>query len=220
MRHRALALVLVSSTAFADGKAVWERTAAGKPPTPITMWCKNGNARMETNGEKKLVVIWDSEKKLLSILHPDEKVYEQLDPSRFAGLQGASAQGGGNETTYTATGKKQKVEKWDCELYKVKRLGMPLEMCLVPWAKSPVKKDELACMKSVADAFAMLGAKDNDGAAQDFTKMPGLPVQTTRDLGDGKANVMTLKGWEKGEPPAGAFTIPDDYSVRGRGAAK
>jgi hypothetical protein len=212
MRRTSFFLVLLSTSAIAAGKVTFERSIAGAPPVPITVLCDNGNARMETGGdpEKKVILIWDAKQKQLSILHPATKTYQQIDPERFAQVTGQQP-GAEPEVKTAATGKRGKVEKWDCDHYNVKRGDLQLDMCLVPWAKAPVKKEELSCMAAVQSAMHKMGAKEGDATGGDVEKLPGMPVQTTRSLGDGTANVMTLKGVERGPAPADAFVVPADY---------
>jgi hypothetical protein len=212
MRRTSFFLVLFSASAFAAGKVTFERSVAGAAPVPITVLCDSGNARMETGGEpeKKVVLIWDAKQKQLSILHPGTKTYQQIDPDRFSQATGQQP-GPDPVVTATATGKKAKVDRWDCEHYNVKRGELQLDMCLVPWAKAPVKKEELSCMASVQAAMRKMGAKEGDATGGDVDKLPGMPVQTTRDLGEGKANVMTLKSVERGPAPSDAFVVPTDY---------
>src|SRR5262249_39781502 len=148
MRRTLLASLLASASASAGVKIVWERVQAGKPAHDIVMQCEGESARFEGAGDKPMTVIWDGQKKLLTLLHPDDKPYMQLHPPRTAAVRGGATPSNAGKTvdealTFTAKGKKAKVGKWDCELYDVKRGESSLEMCLTPWDKAPLKREEV-----------------------------------------------------------------------------
>lgn len=213
MRSTLLACLLFSLSASAGVKLVWDRVQDGKPPHEIKMSCEGDSARFEGAGERPMTAIWDGQKKLLSILHAEDKTYMQLDPARIAAVRGGAAPGKSAATpeeaaTFSDKGKKSKVGKWDCELYEVKRgETTKLEMCIVPWDKAPLKKEDVACLKSVGEAMRNMGMRESDGTHEDLSKFPGLPVQVTHE-----GSSTTLKSAEKATVPADAFTVPADFT--------
>jgi hypothetical protein len=225
MRCTLLACLLISATAFAGVKIVWDRVQDGKPPHEIKMQCEGDSARFEGAGDRPMTALWDGQKKLLSILHVEDKTYMQLDPARIAAVRGGAnsanlgkgASAPEEPLTFKDEGKKSKVGKWDCELYEVKRGETTVEMCITPWDKAPLKREDLACLKSVGEAMRNMGMRDADGTHEDLSKFPGLPVQVTRNGADGNKSSTTLKTAEKATVAADAFTLPADFTpAKGR----
>jgi hypothetical protein len=242
--NRALVLLLVSSAASAGTTLAWERLRGDEAPTRLTMKCENGNVRFEGSAGGGRVVIWDAQAKTLDVLKPQEKTYGQLTetqanamrdklkglreqmkarldtlpPEKRTQLEAmlADASGEGEQWKFTATGKKQKVGKWDCEVYDGERGAVKMQSCMVPWSAAPAKKEDLECLKGVSSLFQSLlkGIADADAAThEDLTRFPGLPVQTTRVLPDGRKAVMTLMSAERGKIGAGEFVVPKDYQL-------
>jgi hypothetical protein len=217
-----LSVCLVGSApAFAGGRFTWERSTTGQSPVPITLTCEDGDARMETGGEKNRVLIWDAKKRVLTILDPVTKSYLSVDPEHLTGMIGRRPPK--DEPAFKQTGKKSKVGPWECEHYVIRRSGQnggveiwyELGACLVSWAKSPVKAEELGCLKSMMGALDTLGAQEGDVTAGAVDELPGLPVRTVRDTGDGKVSVSTFKSFQRVPVGAEAFTVPADYAPRG-----
>lgn len=241
--NRLLFLCLFSSAASAGTTLTWERSKGSEKPTTLVMKCEGGNARFEGSAAAGRTVIWDAAKKTLAVLKPAEKTYSQLTEAQLLELrermkamaeqmrgrldslppaqraQLEAMLGAAEETAewkFTATGKKSRVGKWECELYDGERGAVKSQSCMVPWPSAPAKKDELECVKSVSSLFQALSrglARDSDTAPEDLTKFPGLPVQTTRSMADGQQLVSTLKSAEKGKIPPDAFLVPKDYTL-------
>lgn len=117
---------------------------------------------------------------------------------------------------FTATGKKQKVGSYDCELYDGVRGQTKQQACVVAWAKAPVKKDDLKALASLADTFRPLieGPAGSTGVEQDLTSYPGFPVRAVSTLPDGEKRVTTLKSAERSAVDAAQFEVPEGYTEK------
>ena len=147
-----------------------------------------------------------------------EKRLNAMPPAERAQMEAMMMQTGLGqkvaEWKFTPTGKKSKVGPWPCELYEGDRGGQgKTTFCMAPWATAPVKKEEFACLKNVVALFgALAGGSDSDLAHEDLTKFPGLPLQTTRELGEGKTMSSTVKAAARAKHPAETFAIPAGYT--------
>jgi hypothetical protein len=234
MSRLAFTFVLASFSAHAGIVLKWDRTRGDEPATTLVMTCEGGNARFEGSGTKGRTVLWDAKARALHVIKTDEKTFSTLSEAQLLALRERAkaaiekikaastpekraeidAMTAEPEWKLTATGQKAKPGQWDCELYDAEKGTSKLQMCIVPWAKSPAKKEDLDCVKSVAELFKMMsrGALSKEADfAEDLTKFPGLAVQSTRDMGGGKKAISTLKTVEKVTPPPGAFTVPADF---------
>lgn len=120
------------------------------------------------------------------------------------------------EWSFKSTGKKLKVGSFDCELFDGSRGETRVELCLVPWEKAPVKRADLECARGVAEMFKSMGpavAADGDSTREDLTKFPGLPVLSSRDVGEGRKITMTLKGAAIAPVSPDEFVIPPGYEL-------
>jgi hypothetical protein len=211
--------LLFGAPALAGGRFTWERSAKGQPPVSITLSCEAGDARMETGGEKNRVLIWDATKKVLTILDPATKSYLRVDPEQLAGAFGRTRPAD-DEPPLKRTGKKSKVGPWECEQTLIRRSGQnggvevwyEVDACIVPWARSPVKAEELGCLKPLIGALDTLGAPESDVIAGAVEALPGLPVRTVRDTGDSKTSVSTFKSFQRVTVAPEAFSVPADYA--------
>jgi hypothetical protein len=85
---------------------------------------------------------------------------------------------------------------------------------MTPWPAAPAKKEDFECVKSAVSLFqSMVRGPDSEMTGDDFTKFPGLPIQTLRDNGDGTKNTNTLESVERGPLSAATFAIPKDYQL-------
>jgi hypothetical protein len=240
---RALPLLLVSSVAFGGTTLTWERTRGAEAPAPVSMKCEGGSARFEGAGSDRIILWDGATKTLSLLKPADKTYQqlteaqmqqmrdraaaameamkprlEKMSPEQRAQLEAMMNAGSGQagEWKFTPTGKKAKVGKWDCEWYDGTRGGLKTQSCMVPWASAPAKKEELECVKSAMSIFqGMLRGAMHDGDAthDDFTKFPGIPVQTVRESSDGTKHSMTLKNVDRGPLPPETFAVPKGYTL-------
>ncbi len=231
--------VLCASTSFAGIKVVWDRVSAEGKNAEISMQCEGENARFEGMGmgDKKSVAIWDAKKQMLEVVRDENKSYTALDPAqiaamaqRLAAMRASLAQMppekreqlekmmGGKmaddpkaEWVFTSKNKKSKVAKWDCELYDAKRGAMEAEMCIIPWEKSPLKREDLKCVKPISEMFKGMSSDEADGMTDMLEKFPGMPALSVRNLADGKKSTTTMKSADHAAVAASAFEIPAGY---------
>jgi hypothetical protein len=229
--------VLCAATSFAGVKVVWDRVSADGKSAEISMQCEGENARFEGAGEKKSVAIWDAKKQMLEVVRDDNKTYTALDPAQIAAMAqrlaamrakldqmppeqraqvekmmgGKMADDPKAEWVFTSKNKKSKIAKWDCDLYDAKRGALEAEMCIVPWEKSPLKREDLKCVKPISEMFKGMSSDEADGMTDMLEKFPGMPARSIRNLADGKKATTTLKSADHATIAASAFEVPAGY---------
>ncbi len=118
---------------------------------------------------------------------------------------------------FTATGKKQKVGEWACEVHEATRDGQRHEVCVVPWDKAPLKKEDMKAFVSLNDFFLSmsggLGSPQGDDVfTRELHNYPGYPVLSTTVEPGGQRATFTTRSVTRGAVPAGEFALPQGYA--------
>lgn len=125
--------------------------------------------------------------------------------------------GGGGELPplkYQSLGQKKKVAGYDCEVYRVSMGARVLsESCFAPWSSQIVTKAEAEELKKTSTALQTLMAFMPAARQQDWTQIPGVPVEETHFGPDGKTKQWTnvLKSVSRAPLPADTFKVPAGY---------
>lgn len=117
--------------------------------------------------------------------------------------------------TYESMGQKKTVAGFPCQMFKV-MLGQVLlsQTCFAPWDANVVNKAEAEKFKNLAlELKKMFDMGQGAGAGQDWTKVPGMPVEEVHFAPDGKTATWTntLKSVERGAVPADTFSAPAGF---------
>jgi hypothetical protein len=139
------------------------------------------------------------------------KMMEQMMGGKAAG---AMASGNAPVVRYEALGQKKTVAGHACEMYKV-LVGdmMTSHTCFAPWSSGIVSKADVESFKALAAELKKMFDVTGMGGNQDWSKIPGVPVEETHFGLDGKTVewTNTLKSTQRGSVPADTFTVPAGY---------
>lgn len=150
---------------------------------------------------------------------------EKLPPDQRAQMQAMMAKAGALEETapkkpapwvFKAARTKREVAGQTCEVHLGERGDEKIEICVVPWAKAPFKREDVTALKSLstflsqgmAGAFAV-PANDFDVHLESY---PGFPLETVTP-GPPKRTVH-IKGIQRGPVDASVFTVPEGFTER------
>jgi hypothetical protein len=124
---------------------------------------------------------------------------------------------------WTALGTQKKLNGFTCTSHSGKRGDERMEVCVVPWNKSPVTRDDLKGLTGLADfAKQLTDSMGGGGPTQDLNaemnEYPGFPIESVRTETDasGKATSRTsrlLKAMRQTVPPV-AFAIPAAFTEK------
>ncbi|MBB5034974.1 DUF4412 domain-containing protein [Prosthecobacter vanneervenii] len=108
-----LSLLLTATFASADWVMVQKVDTAGQP-SEVTTKIKGEKARVDM-GDKMSVIV--EAEGIITIMHP-QKMLMKMDPATIkAATEMAGKMTGGPAAKPVATGQKEKVGEWDCEIY-------------------------------------------------------------------------------------------------------
>ena len=232
------ALSVLASPASGDRGVVIRFQETGGAAT----FTSQGNRlRIETSGAARRVTLFDGDAKELVELDPAARTYRvstqadaramsvQLDamlsnlpPQQRALVEAELRKQRAAPTppTYEATGKSDSVAGFRCDGYRVLRDGKVREEgCFIPWAASPVTREDLKGLLAFArfmDEFAanMSGGRaGGNGLGDQFTRAPGFPALIQDVAGDGqRTDRERLVSVERASVAAEAFVVPSGYA--------
>ncbi len=148
-----------------------------------------------------------------------EKQLEKLPPEQRAQVQEMleKSQGKGGPAKpegkwrFTPAGKSDQVAGYDCERYVGKRGAQTQELCVVPWSRSPIQRDDFHCFDSFNEVSKSSPFGSVEAGQRDFSLYPGFPVQTVMGAGERKITT-TVKSLKKEKLAAELFEPPAGYT--------
>jgi hypothetical protein len=197
--------VVVSSSALADVTLV-QHTFMGASKTPMvtTMCIKGGKVRSDNDTTSS--VIMDTDTGDMTTLVHEQKMIIKMNTKELATLAGAAsgAEKAVGGTKVTATGQKEKIDGYDCELYLSENMGMVVKMWLTEDYPGYEKlREELKVM-----------AKMSAANAPEQAPMPGIAIKTEYEQQGFKFETR-LVSLKDGPVEEAKFAIPAGYKAPG-----
>lgn len=143
--------------------------------------------------------------------------------------RGAPAAGPRPEVKVTPLNKKLKVGQFDCELFERYWGEHKTEVCVTPWDKLPVTRDDFKPFQSMAEFFKAMfeglpGATSTPEVQNDvmgeLDRYKGFPVQTTSTDPMGGTSTFTFKSAVRGSIDQGVFAVPAGFTEKKQGPGK
>lgn len=201
MKTTALLLLLATSITRADLVMVQE-TAMGEVKSKTVMSIKGKMVRTDV-GDKNSVIIDTESGDMISLMH-EQKMSMKMDGAMMKAAQAAAAPAG-EIPQPVATGQKEKIGDYDCEIYTLSNQGTETKMWIAKDYPGYDKlKTELAALKKMGGA-ATANQKD----------LPGMAIKTETKAG-GITYVTTLVSLKEEKVDDKIFTAPADYKSMGQ----
>jgi hypothetical protein len=180
-------------------------TAMGGVKSKTVMSIKGKMVRTD-NGDQSSVIIDTETGNMISIMH-EQKMAMKMDGSVLKAAQAqAKAAGGGDGKVPqpVATGQKEKVGDYECEIYTLNHGGTESKMWVAKdYPGYERLKTELAALKKMA------------GPAAEQPDLPGMVIKTETKAG-GINYVSTLVSLKSEPVDDKIFTPPADYKMMGQ----
>jgi hypothetical protein len=197
----ALLLLLATAISRADLVMVQE-TAMGEVKSKTVMSIKGKMVRTDV-GDKNSVIIDTETGNMISLMH-EQKMAMKMDGSVMKAAQ-AAATPAGEVPQPVATGQKEKIGDYECEIYTLNNQGTETKMWIAKDYPGYDKfKAELAALKKMGGA-ATANQKD----------LPGMAIKTETKAG-GITYVTTLVSLKEEKVDDKIFTAPADYKSMGQ----
>jgi hypothetical protein len=197
--------VIVSSTALGDITLV-QHTFMGAAKTPmVTTMCIKG-AKVRSDNDTTSSVIMDTDTgEMITLVH-EQKMLIKTNTKELAALAaptpGADKSAGG--TKVTATGQKEKVDGYNCELYLSENMGMVVKMWLT---------EDYPGYKKLREELKVM-AKMSAANAPEQAPMPGIAIKTEFEQ-QGLKFETWLVSLKEGSVDEAKFAIPAGYKAPG-----
>ena len=176
---------------------------AAKTPMVTTMCIKGGKIRSD-NDTTSSVVMDTTSGEMITLVH-EQKMIIKTNTKELAALApspGADKAGGG--TKVTATGQKEMVDGYNCELYLSENMGMVVKMWLTEDYPGYQKlKEELKVISKMAAANA-----------PEQAPLPGIAIKTEYEQ-QGLKFETRLVSLKEGTVDEAKFAIPAGYKAPG-----
>lgn len=197
--------VVVSCPVFGDMTLV-QHTFMGAAKTPMvtTMCIKGGKVRSDNDTTSSVIMDTDTGE-MITLVH-EQKMLIKTNTRELAALAaptpGADPAAGG--TKVTATGQKEKVDGYECEVYLSENMGMVVKMWLTKDYPGYEK------LREELKVIAKMSAQNTPEQAP----MPGIAIKTEFEQQGLKVEtrLVSLKG---GSVDEGKFAIPAGYKAPG-----
>ncbi len=119
------------------------------------------------------------------------------------------------EVAYEPLGKKKTIAGFGCEVYRVSIGGKARsESCIAPWSSTIITKADVEQLKKMAaDLQKMMDSIPNMPRQQDWTRVPGIPIEEIHLGADGKPDwTSTLTSVDRGPVPKSTFEPPAGFT--------
>lgn len=201
MKSAALLLLVATSIARADLVMVQETAIAGEKSKTV-MSIKGKMVRTDV-GDKSSIIIDTDTGNMITLMH-EQKMSMKMDGAMLKAAQ-AAATPAGEIPQPVATGQKEKIGDYECEIYTLSNQGTETKMWIAKDYPGYDKlKMELAAMKKMGGASA---ANQPD--------LPGMAIKTETKAGG--ITYVTMLVSLKSEPVDDKiFTPPADYKMMGQ----
>ena len=196
--------IVVTGSAVADVTLV-QHTFVGAAKTPmVTTMCIKGGKIRSDNDTTSSVVMDTTSGEMITLVH-EQKMIIKTNTKELAALApppGADKAGGG--TKVTATGQKEMVDGYNCELYLSENMGMVVKMWLTEDYPGYQKlKEELKVISKMAAANA-----------PEQAPLPGIAIKTEYEQ-QGLKFETRLVSLKEGTVDEAKFAIPAGYKAPG-----
>jgi hypothetical protein len=196
--------IVVTGSAVADVTLV-QHTFLGAAKTPmVTTLCIKGGKIRTDNDTTSSVVMDTATGEMTTLVHEQKMIIKSntKDLAALAPSPGGDKAGGG--TKVTATGKKEMVEGYNCELYLSENMGMVVKMWLTEDYPGYQKlKEELKVISKMAAANA-----------SEQAPLPGIAIKTEYER-QGMKFETRLVSLKEGAVDEAKFAIPAGYKAPG-----
>jgi hypothetical protein len=203
MKTSLLLTLLFTTSAFADITLV-QHTFIGvaKTPSVTTMYAKDGKLRTD-NDTTTTMIIDSNTGDMTTLVHEQKMIITQNTKALEALAQQAPKTTEPLPTTkITATGQKEKVDGYDCEIYTSENMGMVVKM----WVTMDYPNHEK--LREEMKAIAKLGA----AGAPKQPEVPGIAVKTEFEQ-QGLKFVTKLISLSTDAVDASKFVVPEGYKA-------
>ena len=201
MKTTALLLLLATTLSRADLVMVQE-TAIGEVKDKTVMSIKGKMVRTDV-GDKSSVIIDTETGNMISLMH-EQKMAMKMDGAMMKAAQAAAAPAG-EIPQPVATGQKEKIGDYECEIYTLSNQGTETKMWIAKDYPGYDKlKTELAALKKMGGP-----------AAANQKDLPGMAIKTETKAGE-LTYVTTLVSLKSEPVDDKIFTPPADYKMMGQ----
>jgi hypothetical protein len=201
MKTTAALLLLATAISRADLVIVNETDMRGVKSKTV-MSIKGKMVRTDV-GDKNSVIIDTESGNMISLMH-EQKMAMKMDGSMMKAAQAAAAPAG-EIPQPVATGQKEKIGGYDCEIYTLSNQGTETKMWIAKDYPGFEKfKTELAALKKMGGP-----------AAEQQADLPGMAIKTETKAG-GITYVATLVSLKEEKVDDKIFTAPADYKMMGQ----
>jgi Domain of unknown function (DUF4412) len=204
-----LACALITPAALADWVITQKISVAGQPEQTMTTKCKDKKTRMDM-GTQMSMIMDSTAGNMLTIMHEQKMVMKSDTAQLKAAMEMAKKAAGAQAATDAApvkpeaTGQKEKVGDYECEIYTWKSAYGNTKM----W----IAKDypHFAELNQISDEMqkAMGGAAA--GMAPAAADLPGMVIKTEAEAMGQKTNVLLVSANEEAVDEK-AFEKPEGY---------
>ena len=206
MKSKSLALVLAAlgaSIAHADLVMVNETSIGGAKST-TTLSIRGDKVRTD-NGTQASVIMDTKTGEMTTLMHDQKMVVKMsaADLKAAAATLGDKSAAGGLEPKITATGTKEKVQGYECEIYTMEALGMTTKLWV---AKDYPGYEKLKKELSVLERLASPGAKQ--------PPVPGIALKTEFEQ-QGMKFPTSLVSLKEQPVDESIFAVPSGYKAPG-----
>lgn len=196
--------VQIAGSASADITMV-QHTFMGAAKTPMVTTMSIKGSKIRSDNDTTSSVVMDTESGDMITLVHEQKMIIKTNTKELAKLApppGADKAGGG--TKVTATGQKEMVDGYNCELYLSENMGMVVKMWLTEEYPGYQKlKEELKVISKMAAANA-----------PEQTPLPGIAIKTEYEQ-QGLKFETRLVSLKEGTVDESKFAIPAGYKAPG-----
>ncbi len=205
MKTKLLLSLLLVTTAQAD-ITLEQETFAGMASTPIKsfMYVKGDKVRSD-NGDTSSVIMDTATGEMITLVH-EQKMMIKTNAKELAAMTRSTpaAEAAKTLTKVTATGQKEKVDGYECEIYHSENNGMVVKMWItLDYPNQDKLREQLKVMAKLADPTA---EKQPD--------IPGIAIKTEFEQ-QGIKFTTKLISLKDAPIDDAKFVIPADYKAPG-----
>jgi len=205
MKTKLLLSLFIATVSQAD-ITLEQDTFAGASPTPMKsfMFIKGDKVRSD-NGDTSSVIMDTATGDMITLVH-EQKMMIKTNTKELAAMTRSTpaTEAAKTTTTVTATGQKEKVDGYDCEIYLSENSGMVVKMWItLNYPNQEKLRDQLKVMAKLADP-----------TAEKQPEVPGIAIKTEFEQ-SGLKFTTKLVSLKDGPIDDAKFVIPADYKAPG-----
>jgi hypothetical protein len=196
-------LLLVTTSALADITMIQETLLNGVS-SPTTMYVKGPLVRTDS-GTSSSIIMDTASGDMTTLMHEQKMMIKMNTEQLHALAKAAPGANAAAETKVTATGVKEKVDGYDCEIYTSEAMGVVVKMWV---AKDYPNVEKLKEEMKVMTKLAAPGAPKQP-------EVPGIPLKTEFEQ-SGLKFTTRLVSISTDPVDDAKFAIPTDYKSPGQ----